>query len=228
MSDRADSFEWAGGHAALDFVNTVDERPFPSPIENLATYADLVKFVELAGTRRARPRLGAAAPRRRSLLSRGGRCPHAAGASLRHLDGGALGAAPTRDRFQGDFRGHPGVACCAGSRHITRAGTRKPLLVAAGDARHSSTCLLACHRASARRSGSGKNSQVRSIRLQCLLRRHQQDAASPLVQHEGMRKPREAETVALRTAIVHAGLAQLAEPRYRAQSPRDIAQTGAR
>jgi predicted RNA-binding Zn ribbon-like protein len=48
MSDRADSFEWAGGHAALDFVNTVDERPFPSPIENLATYADLVKFVELA------------------------------------------------------------------------------------------------------------------------------------------------------------------------------------
>jgi predicted RNA-binding Zn ribbon-like protein len=49
MSDRANSFEWAGGHAALDFVNTVDERPFPSPIENLATYADLVKFVELAG-----------------------------------------------------------------------------------------------------------------------------------------------------------------------------------
>ena len=49
MSDRADSFEWAGGHAALDFVNTVDERPFPSPIENLATYRDLVRFVELAG-----------------------------------------------------------------------------------------------------------------------------------------------------------------------------------
>jgi len=49
MSDRANSFEWAGGHAALDFVNTVDARPFPSPIENLATYADLVKFVELAG-----------------------------------------------------------------------------------------------------------------------------------------------------------------------------------
>src|SRR5262245_15490075 len=49
MSDRADSFEWAGGHAALDLVNTLDERPFPSPIENLATYRDLVRFVELAG-----------------------------------------------------------------------------------------------------------------------------------------------------------------------------------
>jgi len=49
MSDRADSFEWAGGHPALDLVNTLDERPFPSPIENLATYRDLVRFVELAG-----------------------------------------------------------------------------------------------------------------------------------------------------------------------------------
>jgi len=49
MSDRADPFEWSGGHPALDFVNTLDERPFESPIENLATYRDLVRFVELAG-----------------------------------------------------------------------------------------------------------------------------------------------------------------------------------
>ena len=39
MSDRAGPFDWSGGHPALDLVNTLDERPFPSPIENLATYA---------------------------------------------------------------------------------------------------------------------------------------------------------------------------------------------
>jgi predicted RNA-binding Zn ribbon-like protein len=49
MSDRADPFEWSGGHPALDFVNTLDERPFDQPIENLATYRDLVRFAELAG-----------------------------------------------------------------------------------------------------------------------------------------------------------------------------------
>lgn len=48
MKRDASPFEWSGGHPALDFVNTLDERPFPAPIENLATYADLVQFVELA------------------------------------------------------------------------------------------------------------------------------------------------------------------------------------
>lgn len=49
MSDRTDPFEWSGGHPALDFVNTLDERPSDSPVENLATYRDLVRFTELAG-----------------------------------------------------------------------------------------------------------------------------------------------------------------------------------
>jgi predicted RNA-binding Zn ribbon-like protein len=49
MSVRADPFEWSGGHPGLDFVNTLDERPFDQPIENLATYRDLVRFAELAG-----------------------------------------------------------------------------------------------------------------------------------------------------------------------------------
>lgn len=49
MSDRADPFEWSGGHPALDFVNTLDERPFERPIENLTTYRDFVRFTELAG-----------------------------------------------------------------------------------------------------------------------------------------------------------------------------------
>jgi predicted RNA-binding Zn ribbon-like protein len=48
MSDRAGPFDWSGGHPALDLVNTRDERPFPAPIENLATYVDLVRFAELA------------------------------------------------------------------------------------------------------------------------------------------------------------------------------------
>ena len=49
MSDCADRFEWSGGHPALDLVNTLDERPSPAPIENLATYRDLIEFAALAG-----------------------------------------------------------------------------------------------------------------------------------------------------------------------------------
>lgn len=46
--DETDPFEWSGGHPALDFVNTLDERSFESPIENLVMYRDLVRFAELA------------------------------------------------------------------------------------------------------------------------------------------------------------------------------------
>jgi predicted RNA-binding Zn ribbon-like protein len=49
MREDADPFEWSGGHPALDLVNTLDERPFDQPIENLARYRDLVRFAELAG-----------------------------------------------------------------------------------------------------------------------------------------------------------------------------------
>ncbi|HJQ57575.1 MAG TPA: CGNR zinc finger domain-containing protein [Vineibacter sp.] len=49
MRRKSDPFEWSGGHPALDLVNTLDERPFVQPIENLATYRDLVGFAELAG-----------------------------------------------------------------------------------------------------------------------------------------------------------------------------------
>ena len=58
MNGRADRFEWRGVHPALDFVNTLDERPSDQPIENLATYRDLARFTELAGLlepRMARP-----------------------------------------------------------------------------------------------------------------------------------------------------------------------------
>jgi predicted RNA-binding Zn ribbon-like protein len=49
MKDHDDQFEWSGGHPALDFVNTLDERPSDAPIDNLAGYRDLARFVELAG-----------------------------------------------------------------------------------------------------------------------------------------------------------------------------------
>src|SRR5215813_13376268 len=49
MTASADPFDLSGGHPALDFVNTLDERPFPEPVENLAEYRDLVRFVELTG-----------------------------------------------------------------------------------------------------------------------------------------------------------------------------------
>ena len=49
MTRRTNSFDWSGGHPALDLVNTVDERPSDAPIENLATYNDLLSFTELAG-----------------------------------------------------------------------------------------------------------------------------------------------------------------------------------
>ena len=49
QAERANPFEWSGGHPALDLVNTLDERPSPAPIENLATYRDLTRFAALAG-----------------------------------------------------------------------------------------------------------------------------------------------------------------------------------
>jgi predicted RNA-binding Zn ribbon-like protein len=69
MKRDKNRFDWSGGHPALDFVNTLDERPLPEPIETLATYSDLVRFTELAGliapaqARRVR-RLAGAAPAR--------------------------------------------------------------------------------------------------------------------------------------------------------------------
>jgi predicted RNA-binding Zn ribbon-like protein len=49
MARRANPFDWSGGDPALDFVNTLDERPSDAPVENLATYGDLARFAELAG-----------------------------------------------------------------------------------------------------------------------------------------------------------------------------------
>ena len=42
------TFEWRGRHPAIDFVNTLDERLSPAPIEHLASYAALVEFARQA------------------------------------------------------------------------------------------------------------------------------------------------------------------------------------
>jgi hypothetical protein len=49
MAGRANPFDWIGRDPALDFVNTLDERPSGAPVENLATYRDLARFAALAG-----------------------------------------------------------------------------------------------------------------------------------------------------------------------------------
>ncbi len=43
-------FELTGGDLCLDFVNTVIRRPTPEPEDLLATYADLVRWAEAAGS----------------------------------------------------------------------------------------------------------------------------------------------------------------------------------
>ena len=49
MTANAHPFDLSGGHPALDFVNTRDERLSPVPVENLAGYSHLVRFAELTG-----------------------------------------------------------------------------------------------------------------------------------------------------------------------------------
>lgn len=41
-------FEWDGGHPALDFVNTLDERLSGSPVDRLVNYSALVSFSQQA------------------------------------------------------------------------------------------------------------------------------------------------------------------------------------
>jgi predicted RNA-binding Zn ribbon-like protein len=45
MAMETYTFEWFGGHPALDFVNTLDERLSDAPIDRLKSYDALVSFV---------------------------------------------------------------------------------------------------------------------------------------------------------------------------------------
>ena len=43
------TFDLCGGHVALDFANTVSDRPSGAPIERLTEYGDLVRFAVQTG-----------------------------------------------------------------------------------------------------------------------------------------------------------------------------------
>jgi predicted RNA-binding Zn ribbon-like protein len=43
------TFDLCGGHVALDFANTMSDRPSPSPIDRLTDYGDLVRFAVQTG-----------------------------------------------------------------------------------------------------------------------------------------------------------------------------------
>jgi len=70
MSKRADPFEWGGGHPALDFVNTLDERPLDRPIENLGHLSGPCAFRPTGRAGRARAGADAADSRRAYILTR--------------------------------------------------------------------------------------------------------------------------------------------------------------
>lgn len=42
---RESDFEWEGGHPALNFINTLDERLSLAPVERLGSFSALVSFV---------------------------------------------------------------------------------------------------------------------------------------------------------------------------------------
>ena len=189
MSDRAGPFDWSGGHPALDLVNTLDERPFPSPIENLATYADLVRFAELA--KLIEPSV---AQRLRKLT--GPACSRVANQARKlreHLHDVLAAAHSGRPMPQTDLRSdwprHSGGSFGAGPRLVHRAGPGDAPLVSANCARGSAARLCAFDRAPACRRRPQANSKMWRARLCCLLRRHEQRPSQAVVQHEELRQP---------------------------------------
>jgi len=131
MSVRPGPFDWSGGHPALDFLNTLDERPSESSVENLATYRDFVRFAELAGL--IEPSLAA------TLRNRSGpRCERIArrARELRERVYNVLAATYAgRSRAQQDLdaiarairSAHGGRAfAVSGSRRVSVPGWRRP------------------------------------------------------------------------------------------------------
>ena len=202
MTDRAGPFDWSGGHAALDFVNTLDERPLEQPIENLATYRDLVRFSELAGF--LKPSLAAAlrtltgpgcSPGRDARSRAARTCPRCPGSR-------AQAAARAAKRFGCHCRRCPGSARSpsAGSVQIARKSCDVPLVPSSG-------CVNAAARVRAccRRPPDGRrpptHQEVRSVRLRRLFCRHQQGPPQAVVQHEKLRQSRKTATLALQHPV---------------------------
>ena len=202
MSNRGDPFEWSGGHPALDLVNTLDERPFDAPIENLATYRDLVRFAELAGLMErslARALLDRTGP----ACARVGRRARKLREQLYNVLAAARAAEPIP---QMDLKA---IGAAIRAAHAARILVATPSTTLARSSvgsrfrgRCSAACLRAGHRAFALGDGSRPNSQVRRARLRSLLHRHEQRPAPAVVQHEELRQSGEAETLALERRMI--------------------------
>ena len=189
MSDRAGPFDWSGGHPALDLVNTLDERPFPAPIETLATYADLVRFAELA--KLIDPSV---AQRLRKLT--GPACSRVANQARKlreHLHDVLAAAHSGRPMPQTDLEAIGRAIQAAHSARALVLSTTPGLATHRWSqpigARGSAARLCAFDRAPACRRRPQPNPGMWRARLCCLLRRHEQRASPAVVQHEELREP---------------------------------------
>ena len=196
MTRRADPYDWSGGHPALDFVNTLDERPSDAPIENLATYDALVRFAGLAGlierpaSERFQPLKGAAGTRiaRRARELR----EHlyailAANYARQPVPQGSLDSIALEVRRAHAARAFTpaGASRVAKHRWLSPTSPEVPL----------HACALAVENLLVTADRSS-DSQVRSLRLRGLLHRHEQGAPTAVVQHAELWQPRKTKALA--------------------------------
>ena len=196
MTANADPFDLSGGHPALDFVNTLDERPFPEPIENLESYTDLVRFAALTGL------VATGQARALRKLAAADHAPVARRArQLREHLYGMLTAVRQRKAV-------PPRTLQAITAAIREARAARVLTVSRGEAifwlrlaltargRGAASCLCAGDRGSAHHRRPQPHPQMRRRGLRGLLHRPQQGPPQALVQHDQLRQSRKAAALA--------------------------------
>ena len=197
MARRADPFDWSGGHPALDFVNTLDERPSDAPVENLATYGDLVRFAELAGliepsaSKRLQSLKGPACTRIAKTCSR------AEGTPARDPGCDATSGSPClKPRWMRSHRKCVGLTQRERSSQLEhRALVRHCWLSPSSPEIPLHACALAVEDF-ARHCRSQSNPKVRRVRLRRLFHRHEQGAPTAVVQHAELRQSRKTKALA--------------------------------
>ncbi len=207
MSNRANPFEWSGGHPALDLVNTLDERPSGAPIENLATYHDLTRFAALAGLIDRRTAAGL-----ERLDSRSGSTVVKSARRLReHLhdvlaaaNSGRSARQPDLDALSAAIRAAHAARKLVASPSPGLADRRWSPALAREIPLHACSLAIECLLVG---EDTQENSKMRSCGLRRLLPRHQQGTAPAVVQHERLRQPRKAAAVAWRGTIARRAIA---------------------
>ena len=205
MSDRANPFEWSGGHPALDLVNTLDERPSRAPIENLATYRDLIRFAALAGLvdrrtaarlqRLDKPTSSHIAKRARKLREHLHDVLAAANAGGRRGNPISARSLPRSRRHmrpgRWSHRRHPDCSAAAGRLRWRAKFPCTPVCWP------SKRLLVDEARKRIRKCGASD--------CDVYLPRHQQGPAPAMVQHGQLRKSRKAAAMALRAFVMIVG-----------------------